>query len=112
MAQKTQIILTDDLDGGRATETVPFSLDGTSYELDLNAKNAAGMRKALERYVAASRKISRGSAATGRRGGGGRSSSEVDARAVRAWASSNKVQISARGRIPASVVEQYRAAGN
>ena len=33
-------------------------------------------------------------------------------KAVRAWAASNKIEIPARGRIPAAVIEQYRAAGN
>jgi len=35
MAQKTIVILTDDIDGGDANRTVTFSLDGTSYEIDL-----------------------------------------------------------------------------
>ena len=39
-------------------------------------------------------------------------SSEVDNKAVRAWAASNGIELSTRGRIPASVLEQYRAAGN
>ena len=41
MAQKVHITLEDDLDGGDATETVAFGLDGRSYEIDLNDKNAA-----------------------------------------------------------------------
>ena len=32
MAQKVQVILVDDMDGGSADETVSFSLDGVSYE--------------------------------------------------------------------------------
>ena len=109
MAQETRIILTDDLDGGSATETVSFSLDGTNYELDLNTKNATAMRKTLERYVAASRKV-RGAGA-GQRGRSG-SGSSVDASAVRAWAASQRVKVSPRGRIPASVLEKFKAAGN
>ncbi|MBN9328662.1 MAG: Lsr2 family protein, partial [Cellulomonas sp.] len=35
MAQKVQVILVDDLDGGTADETVTFGLDGVSYEIDL-----------------------------------------------------------------------------
>ena len=42
MAQKTVVLLEDDLDGGVATETVTFSLDGVSYEMDLSEKNATG----------------------------------------------------------------------
>ena len=44
MAQKVQVILVDDMDGGAAEETVSFSLDGVSYELDLSKKNAAKLR--------------------------------------------------------------------
>ena len=108
MAQTVHITLTDDLDGSAATETVAFSLDGASYELDLNNRNAAAFRRTFERYVAAGRKV------------GGRTSrrrarnvgTEVDAKAVRAWAASHKIEVSARGRIPADVVEKYRSAGN
>ena len=48
MAQKVQVLLVDDLDGGDATETVSFGLDGTSYEIDLSAKNADELRDAVE----------------------------------------------------------------
>ena len=44
MAQKTQIILVDDIDGSEAIQTVTFALDGVSYEIDLN--------NAYERYLA------------------------------------------------------------
>ena len=47
MAQKTVVLLSDDLDGGTADETVTFALDGVSYEIDLSAANAAMLRQAL-----------------------------------------------------------------
>jgi len=40
-------VLEDDLDGSEADETVTFALDGVSYEIDLNAKNAAALRDSL-----------------------------------------------------------------
>ena len=46
MARELIEKLIDDLDGSEATETVTFGLDGTSYEIDLNKKNAAALRKA------------------------------------------------------------------
>ena len=49
MAQRVNIVLVDDIDGSDATETVSFGLDGTSYEIDLNDKNAAKLRDALAR---------------------------------------------------------------
>lgn len=114
MALITKVIRIDDLDGTQLDEgqgeTVRFSLDGTAYELDLSDANAAAMREAFDRYTQAARKV--GSANRAARVTGRRSSSDVDPRAVRAWASSNGVEVSARGRIPASVIDAYKAAGN
>jgi Lsr2 len=47
MAQKVQTLFVDDLDGSEAEGTVRFGLDGTDYEIDLNAKNARQLRDAL-----------------------------------------------------------------
>ena len=48
MAQRTVVRLTDDLSGAEIPagkgETVTFSLDGQSYEIDLTAKNAGALR--------------------------------------------------------------------
>ena len=57
MAQKVNIVLVDDIDGSDATETVSFGLDGTSYEIDLNDKNASALRDALAGYVGHARKV-------------------------------------------------------
>ena len=46
MAQITQVKLVDDLDGGEAAESVSFSLDGKTYEIDLSEKHAAALRDA------------------------------------------------------------------
>ena len=43
MAQKVHITLEDDLDGGDATETVAFGLDGRTYEIDLNDQERQGL---------------------------------------------------------------------
>ena len=47
MAQKVQTLFVDDLDGSEAEGTVRFGLDGTEYEIDLNAKHATQLRDAL-----------------------------------------------------------------
>ena len=44
MAQKTQVILVDDIDNGPATQTVTFGIDGVTYEIDLNDEHAAALR--------------------------------------------------------------------
>ena len=54
MAQQVRVEMVDDLDGGVAGQTVPFSLDGVSYEIDLSNDNADELRDALARYVSAS----------------------------------------------------------
>ncbi|HZB18791.1 MAG TPA: Lsr2 family protein, partial [Blastococcus sp.] len=73
MARKVQVILSDDLDENlSADETVAFSLDGTSYEIDLADKNAKEMRDVFSRYVSAARKVGRGSRTSGGGTGGGR----------------------------------------
>jgi hypothetical protein len=117
MARKVQVILSDDLDENlSADETVSFSLDGTSYEIDLADKNAKEMRDVFSRYVSAARKVGRGSRTSGGGGGGGRGRStggrmdREQAGAIRDWARKNGHSVSDRGRIPASVVDAYEAA--
>jgi hypothetical protein len=51
MAQKVQVLLVDDIDGGTADETVTFALDGVSYEIDLTSAHAAELRDALGTWV-------------------------------------------------------------
>ena len=83
-----------------------FAFDGTEYEIDLNAKNAAAFGKQLAPYIEHARKAGR---AQGRRAG--RTLPAGSARGdIRAWAKEHGLAVSERGRIPASVVEQYHAA--
>ena len=111
MASKTVILLEDDTDGSEAAETVSFAIDGVNYEIDLSERNAAKLRSAVEPYVAKARKTGKGS---GRRRGTARANGfgEVDTKAVRKWAAANDIKLSSRGRIPADVLQKYRAAGH
>jgi hypothetical protein len=106
MAQKVNIILVDDLDGSEADETVSFALDGTSYEIDLNDKNAAKLRDALSGYIGHARKVS----TTRKRRSSSSTSSGPSARELRDWARSNGYEVSDRGRVPAEVREAFEAA--
>ena len=108
MAQKVHIVLEDDLDGSDATQTVSFGLDGASYEIDLNDKNAAALRDSLANYIGHGRKVSGGSR-RGRRSSGS-SGGGSSAKEIRAWARSNGHKVPERGRIPADVREAYEAA--
>ena len=113
MAQKVQVLLVDDLDGGEASETVSFALDGSTYEIDLSGKNAEEMRDAFAKYVGAARKAGRTSTTSSRSSGGGRrggSSTAMDrdqAAAIRSWAKKQGLKVSDRGRIPATIIDQY-----
>jgi hypothetical protein len=107
MAQKVQIILEDDIDGGEATETVSFGLDGSTYEIDLHEKNAQALRDALAAYVGHGRKVSGGR--RGRRSAGSTDGS-TSAREIREWARSTGMKVTDRGRVSAEVREAYEAA--
>jgi len=104
MATKVMIALEDDLDGGPADETVRFAVGGTQYEIDLNKKNARAFRKQLAPFVEHARKAGRGPrrpriASSRQRSGD-----------IRAWAKGQGIAVSDRGRIPASVMQQYDVA--
>lgn len=112
MAQKVQVVLVDDLDGGSADETVTFALDGVAYEIDLSRDNAAALRDTLATYVGHARRL--GSA--GARRGGGRSRARAagtdgpSPAEVREWAKSNGIAVNERGRISADLQAKFQAA--
>lgn len=108
MAQVTNVKILDDLDGSGAAETVAFGMDGALYEIDLSARNAKALRKALSAFVEAGRERKpTPPVATGRtrtRAGG------PDAAVIRRWAHENDVPVSVRGRVSSHVRAQYLAA--
>ena len=106
MAQKITIALEDDLTGGPAEQTVRFAFDGTDYEIDLNGKNAAAFSKQLAPYIEHARRDGRAQP----RGGGRTGVNRQRSGDIRAWAKEHGLAVSERGRIPASVAEQYHAA--
>ncbi|HRW19400.1 MAG TPA: Lsr2 family protein [Dermatophilaceae bacterium] len=105
MAKRVQVVLTDDIDGTDADETVSFALDGVSYEIDLSSGNADKLRSALAPWVGAAQRTG-GRKAGGRRAGG-RSARRGGVSAVREWARANGHQINDRGRVPAAIQEAY-----
>ncbi|QGQ20361.1 Lsr2 family protein [Cellulomonas sp. JZ18] len=117
MAQKVQVLLVDDVDGGTADETVTFGLDGVTYEIDLTSENAGKLRDALAPWVGHARRVG-GRSSSGRSSSGRSSSGSSSSRAARAneaqeireWAKENGYQVSERGRISAEVRQAYDAA--
>jgi Lsr2 len=121
MAQKVQVILVDDVDGGEAAETVSFALDGVSYEIDVSEKNANALRDALSPWVGNARRVggrsaggrSRASSSGGSnrsRGSSGGGGGKHDLSDVRAWARENGYQVSDRGRVSSEVIAAYEKA--
>lgn len=109
MAKQTVVTLVDDLDGKAIEEgkgeTVKFSLDGQSYEIDLSTDNAKALRDALKPYTKAGRTVSaRGTRSTGRKGGSKEELSEA-----RKWLRENGHDVSDRGRIPASLMDLFQS---
>jgi hypothetical protein len=109
MAQKVQTLFVDDLDGSEADGTVRFGLDGTDYEIDLNAEHAQQLRDALARYVAAARKVS-GNARRPARSGRKATAGTRNTTEVREWAKTQGIDVKDRGRIPAELVVKFKAA--
>lgn len=104
MAKRTSTVFIDDLDGSEAEATVHFYLDGTYYEIDLNAAHAQELRDTLARYTAAGRRASqarnvRKTAVT-----------RINSSEIRNWARKNGIEVADRGRLPADVTAKYRAA--
>lgn len=117
MAQRVNVVLVDDLDGGDAAETVSFALDGVDYEIDLSEKHAGELRNALSLYIGHGRRTG------GRRrkspaGGSARAAASAASAApagpsaseIRAWARENGWEVPERGRVAAEVREAYAAA--
>lgn len=102
MAQRVHIVLEDDIDGGEATETLLFGIDGINYEIDLSDKNATKLRDSLAKYVASARRTTPRARRASRRGTSGPTTAQI-----RDWARSNGYQVSDRGRISAEIRTAY-----
>ena len=111
MAQRVHVVLVDDIDGSDATETVSFGLDGATYDIDLNEKNAAALRDALAPYVGHARR-SGGTRRARKPAASSRSapSSGPTPAEIREWAWANGHDVPDRGRVSAEVRQAYDAA--
>src|SRR4051794_10759037 len=109
MARRETVHLVDDLDEtvieNGDGQTVRFGLNGTAYEIDVTNEHADELRGALARYVDAARKTGTDRRSRSRK-------SDFSPVAVREWAKANGIEVSSRGRVPKSVVDQFHAAGN
>ena len=108
MAQKVEVHLEDDLDGGPADDTVTFALDSKDYKIDLSTANAEKLREALRPYTDAGRKTTRSGGASGTRSRA--SGSDPDTAKIRACTKENGHDVCDRGCIHHSNQDAYYAA--
>ncbi|MYW00828.1 Lsr2 family protein [Streptomyces sp. SID3343] len=110
MAQRVVTLYTDDITGdtGDGIASHTFALDGAEYEIDLGEDTYQKLLDTLGPYFRAARKTG---AAT-RRGKTARTAARQgpDPAQVREWARSQGIEVNARGRIPADLVDKYQAA--
>jgi Lsr2 len=107
MASKTTVTLADDIDGGRAVETVLFSLSGTSYEIDLSKRNAVKLRKALEPFIAAGRKVGGSRSNARARTSSSTRRDAAQTKAIKDWGRKNGFQVAERGRLSQALLDAY-----
>ncbi len=106
MAKKRTTSITDDIDGGEGAKPVTFGLNGVAYSIDLTPKNEDRLRQALQEFINHAARQRGATKATG-------TPTERDYSIVelREWAAKKKIDLPARGRIPAAIVERYKTSG-
>ncbi|MEW9267520.1 Lsr2 family protein [Kineococcus endophyticus] len=112
MAQTTRVLLTDDLDGSEATETITFALDGINYEIDLNAPHAQQLRESVTTYVISARKLSSRRPPTTRRASAQPAADRPDTQQVRDWAKAQGISVSERGRLSNDLIVRFQEANH
>ena len=83
--------------------TIEFTVNGTAYVLDTDKGGAAKFDKAMKPYTDAARTVK-----APRRPR--KSGSAERTRKIREWALSQGIGVADRGRVPATIVEQYEEA--
>ncbi len=109
--------ITDDIDGSADAEPVSFGFQGVGYTIDLSQKNLDKLSKALTPFIDRAKRqrgprVAAPRKARAKRKSVGKHERPYDLVSLREWAAKNKIAVPARGRIPATVVEQYQASGS
>lgn len=110
MAQKINVVLVDDINGGDADETIQFGLAGNQYEIDLSTANAERFRAALEPYTKVSRKVSSRVGRPRSAGSAAAAQRNRETAIIRSWAKENGYPVNERGRIRGDIIDAYRKA--
>lgn len=114
MAKKVTIEISDDTDGSRADQTIPFGLDGVTYEIDLSSANANTLRTALAPFVSAARrtggrriKVAVGQATETTKSQPQATGEYTPTHDIRSWARDHGYEVSDRGRISTSIIDAF-----
>ena len=100
-----RVIIESDLSGEPDAETVSFAFDGISYTVDLTEGEKEEFAKLLSPYLDVAEEAT---TTTGQQSIPTQpQSTGPDPSTVRAWAQANGIEVSAKGRVPHSVVAQY-----
>jgi hypothetical protein len=112
MAKRIVESFTDDIDGSDADGTTTFALDGTNYEIDLSGSNREKLEKALAPFITKARAVRAERGVRARRGAvlSPRAVNREKSTEIRQWAKAHGLPVSERGRIAATVVQQYEEA--
>jgi nucleoid-associated protein Lsr2 len=108
MAKQVIERLVDDIDGSEANQSVSFSVDGHTYQIDLNEQHADELRAKLQPFVGVARRVRHQPGPT--RGAGRGIVPDKDRNsAIRRWALDEGVELPTRGRIAGAVQAAYDA---
>jgi hypothetical protein len=88
----------------QADQTIPFSLDGIAYTIDLSEANAQRLRDALDEFVRAATPLFDQSVDLADTGSRAR---RQELARVRGWARDQGFQVSDRGRVPTEIVKKF-----
>jgi len=109
MATRTVVHRFSDISGDTfdpSVKPVSFSIDGTTYEIDLTNGELADLHKALAPYIRAARQV------TGKRSANRQRPNKPDLDRIREWASANGYTVAPRGRIAQKVIDAYDTANS
>lgn len=103
MGKTFEVLLEDDLDGSPAEHQLDFSVDGQHWQIDLSDSNKAIFEERLAPFIEHARPVVRRVSAPSRT-----AASRAQSRAIRKWAQDAGIELSPRGRLSATVIQQYR----
>lgn len=107
MAHRTQVEIVDDLDGKSEAQPLHFysPITGDKIAIDLGDANAERLEKALaqaekklKQFIESGRKAKKSSR-----------KSSINSKRIRAWAKSQGMDVSERGRLPKEVVDAFNS---